>query len=225
MDSEKCSRRRRRGTTSRCLVLAAFVLASPSAWVQSDEDPPDINALDAFIREVETFSASFRQETWTPEEELLETVTGSLSLQRPDRFRWEFRTPYELLVVADGQTLWMYDVELEQVTRTPMEDELTATPAMLLSGERAASESFDIAQTYRLDDRDWMKLTPKQAGSDYSSVLIGFNHRLPEQLELVDGLNQITRIQFFDIEVNAKLDEKLFEFEPPKGVDVIGDAP
>lgn len=222
MDSGKYWRRRPRGTTSRGLQFLATSLLCSSAWAQSGGEP-SLNALDAFIDDVETFSAAFSQETWTADDELVETATGTLSLQRPNRFRWSFRTPYEFLVVADGETLWMYDVELEQITRAHLEEELTATPAMLLSGERAASESFDVAQTYRIGELDWVKLVPKHAGTDYRDILIGFSNGLPEQLELVDGLSQVTRIQFSDIEVNKTLAGELFEFEPPEGIDVIGD--
>jgi outer membrane lipoprotein carrier protein len=120
--------------------------------------------------------------------------------------------------------LWTYDVELEQVARSPLADITAATPAMLLSGDTSWRDQFDIARAYRLEDRDWIELVPKASGGDYKSVLIGFNGDLPEQLELVDGLEQITRVAFSDIRVNPTLDAGTFTFVPPPNVDVIGSA-
>jgi chaperone LolA len=196
-----------------------------AAWAQ-DETPDSATsgpaALDSFLASVESLSAQFRQDVWTADHELVETTVGTMSLKRPDRFYWHYETPTELIVVADGEALWMYDVELAQVSKTPLGDVTAATPAMLLSGDAGWRDEFDVAQTYRLEGRDWVKLAPKAGGSDYSSVLIGFGAGLPEQLELVDGLDQTTRIEFSAIVVNAPLDESLFTFAPPPGTDVIG---
>jgi outer membrane lipoprotein carrier protein len=245
MDSEKCWRHRLRETIShtlgftRAFAAGLTLVAGVSLWSAAvsaqaaDADTTadtlaeadsiaDASALDAFIENVHSFTASFEQEVWTADQELLETSTGHLSLRRPDRFRLSYDTPYESLVVADGRTLWMYEVDLEQVTRAPLDDGLSQAPAMLLSGDEGISDNFDVAQTYRLADRDWVKLTPKQPGGDYSSVLIGFADGFPAELEVVDGLRQTTRIVFADVELNPELDDVEFEFVPPPGVDVIG---
>jgi outer membrane lipoprotein carrier protein len=95
---------------------------------------------------------------------------------------------------------------------------------MLLSGDTAWRDQFDITRAYRLEGRDWIELAPKSKGGDYQSVLIGFNGDLPEQLELVDGLEQVTRVVFSDIRVNPTLDAGVFTFAPPPGADVIGSA-
>jgi outer membrane lipoprotein carrier protein len=169
-------------------------------------------------------SAEFRQDVWTADNELIETSTGTMSLQRPNQFYWHFETAPEMIVVADGSTLWTYDVELAQVARSPLADLTAATPAMLLSGDAAWRDQFDIARAYRLEGRDWIELVPKASGGDYKSILIGFNGDSPEQLELIDGLEQVTRVGFSDIRVNPTLDASTFTFVPPPDVDVIGSA-
>ena len=196
-------------------------LAQDSAQEQSSTG---IAALESFVDQVDSLTADFQQELWSADRQLLETAFGTLSLQRPNRFLWSYRTPIEQLVVADGEHLWMYDVELEQATVTPLTDDAaTASPAMLLSGDRAVRDSFDIRDDFVLDGRDWVRLTPKSSNTDFRSVLIGFSGGLPVQLELVDGLDRTTSIQFSEIEVNERLDDSIFEFQPPAGVDVIGD--
>jgi chaperone LolA len=181
-----------------------------------------VAALEGFLATVVTLSAEFRQDVWSADDELVETSTGTMALKRPNQFYWHFETAPEMIVVADGGALWTYDVELEQVARTPLADIPTASPAMLLSGDADWREQFDVAQTYRLDERDWVELTPKAPGGDYKSVLIGFNGGLPEQLELIDGLEQVTRVEFSEIRVNPPLDASVFTFVPPPGADVIG---
>jgi outer membrane lipoprotein carrier protein len=178
--------------------------------------------LEAFLGDVHSLTADFRQELWTADQRLLQTETGTLSLQRPNRFRWTYMNPTELTVVADGSKLWIYDVELEQVTVAPLDSTVGSSPAMLLSGDRNVREGFDVVQTYTLDGLDWIKLAPKAPGSDFTSVLIGFIGTAPQRLELVDGLNQVTRIEFANLAINPDLADGTFRFEPPVGVDVIG---
>jgi len=92
-----------------------------------------------------------------------------------------------------------------------------------LSGDRSVREGFDVVDSYPAEGFQWVKLTPKIGGGDFSSVLIAFDGTTPRRLELVDGLNQVTRIELDNLAVNPDLDENIFEFDVPPGVDVIGD--
>jgi chaperone LolA len=179
-------------------------------------------ALERFIGDVDSFSADFEQDVWTADEQLFERSVGKMSLRRPNRFFWHYQTPIETYVVADGKRLWMYDVELSQVSVTPLGDMTEANPAMLLSGDQDLRDSFDVVDAFSIDGRDWVKLAPKIAGGDFSSILLGFSDGLPHQLEFVNGLNQTTRIEFLNAEVNPVLGDAVFEFAPPAGADVIG---
>jgi chaperone LolA len=225
MASEKFSRRPRPETINRIAICGALALsAAAQAQVENAAPSAGIAALDGFLADIETLSAEFRQDVWTADNELIETSTGTMSLKRPNQFYWHFETAPEMIVVADGGTLWTYDVELAQVARSPLADITAATPAMLLSGDAAWRDHFDVTGAYRLEDRDWIELAPKAAGGDYKSVLIGFNGDLPEQLELVDGLEQVTRVVFSNIRANPTLEASTFTFVPPRDVDVIGSA-
>jgi outer membrane lipoprotein carrier protein len=204
------------------LILAAGAVGVSWAQPADLETRDGLSTLEAFLVDVRTLSADFRQELWTADQRLLETESGTLALERPNRFRWSYVEPVELLVVADGAQLWMYDVELEQATVAPLDESTASSPAMLLSGDQRVRDSFDVVQTYTLDGLDWVKLAPKLDGTDFTSVLIGFDGSAPQRLELVDGLNQVTRIAFENVVVNPDLADALFEFSPPNGVDVIG---
>jgi chaperone LolA len=180
-----------------------------------------IERLEAFLEEVGSLTARFEQQLWTEDEELLQTDTGSLSLKRPNRFRWMYDAPAELVIVADGAKLWIYDKELAEVTVTPFDDSVGASPAVLLSGDRNVRDDFDVVQSYALDGLDWIELEPKTP-SDFSSISIGFSGTEPRRIELVDGLGQITRVVLDNVVVNPAIADDAFHFDVPPGVDVSG---
>jgi outer membrane lipoprotein carrier protein len=219
-DSGKSSPRRHLAPIDHGWLL--LLACTGPAWAQAQGAPPGVAALDAFLADVRTLTADFTQQMWTADQRLLETTTGSLALQRPNQFLWRSLEPSELTVVATGEELWTYDVELEQATRTPLEDSAAASPAMLLSGDARAREQFDVVADFTRDGLDWVELTPKVDGTDFNSVRIGFRDGVLEELELVDGLNQVTQIDFTRIEVNPDLPAGTFQFVPPPGVDVLG---
>ena len=177
--------------------------------------------LETFLSGVQTLTADFKQELWTADERPLQTDTGSLSLKRPNRFRWTYEAPAELTIVADGEQLWIYDVELEQVTVAPFDDTVGSSPAMLLSGDRNVREDFDVVETYTREGLDWIKLEPTGT-SDFSSVTIGFEGYEPRRLALVDGLGQVTRIELDNIVVNPDIADDVFKLDVPEGVEVTG---
>jgi chaperone LolA len=216
MDSGKYSRRLRRKTELKVLLLGTLAISALARGQAND-------TLDAFLEQVQSLSAEFTQELWSADQELIEASEGTLELARPNRFVWHYRKPTEQRIVADGTRLWMYDVDLEQVTVTALDELDQANPAMLLGGDREVRDSFDIVETFALDGRDWVRLAPKGGGTEFASIAIAFREGRPEELEFVDGLDQTTRIEFSDLEINPALDASTFVFEPPAGVDVFGD--
>jgi outer membrane lipoprotein carrier protein len=217
MGSGKYWRRRPRSLTS--LVFLFSIVTLEGAGAQSADG--GIERLEAFLDQVRSLTASFKQELWSENERLLQTDTGSLALKRPNRFRWTYEAPAELVIVADGTELWIYDEELAEVTVTPFDDSVGASPAVLLSGDRNVREDFEIVQSYTRDALDWIKLEPKTA-SDFSSISIGFSGTEPRRLELVDGLGQVTRVILDNLVVNPDIPDDVFHLDIPPGVDVSG---
>jgi outer membrane lipoprotein carrier protein len=226
MGSGKFWHRHLRSLTS-CL-LVSFIAAHGAA---AQSAPDGIARLEAFLDGVHSLTADFKQELWSENGRLQQTDTGSLSLKRPNRFRWTYEAraeekrpdPTELVIVADGEKLWIYDIELKEVTVTPFDDTVGTSPAVLLSGDRNVREDFEVVQSYTLDALDWVKLEPR-AASDFSSIAIGFNGTEPRRLELVDGLGQITRIELDNLVVNPDIADDVFKLVVPPGVDVNGDG-
>jgi outer membrane lipoprotein carrier protein len=209
------------------LSIVACIGAAGFAAAQQTDAGASLDGgalLDGFLDEVETLQADFEQELWTADERLLETASGSLTLSRPNKFRWRYDEPYEQLIVADAKNLWIYDVELEQATVTAMDETAASSPAMLLSGDRAVREGFSVVEAFVRDGLEWVRLTPDLEGADFTSVLIAFSGNSPRRLELVDALQQVTRIEFSNVVVNPELSEDAFDLDLPDGVDVIGTA-
>jgi outer membrane lipoprotein carrier protein len=217
----------------RSLLAVALVAASLPAVAASAAAAPPVSAatddslsrVEAWLKSVHTLSADFVQVVRSREGQITSRVTGRLSLSRPDRFRWDYREPYVQVIVADGQKLWLYDADLEQVTVRPLESGLGSTPAMLLSGAGSVGDSFTGRPVERDGEWTWCRLTPKQRGSDFESVSLGFNGRgTLVAMQLVDKLGQSTELDFSDLALNTRLDPELFRFTPPRGADVIGAA-
>ncbi len=170
-------------------------------------------------------SATFNQVVRSRDDQIVDRASGTLSLSRPDRFRWDYQQPYLQTIVADGRRLWLYDSDLGQVTVRDLEQGLGSTPAMLLSGAGKVGEAFVSVGVQRQGDWTWSRLRPKQDGSDFEQVSLAFD-RSGElaAMELRDKLGQATVIEFGAVRRNPPLDERLFRFEPPPGADVIGRA-
>ena len=160
--------------------------------------------------------------------ERLQDAQGRVWMQRPGRFRWDYETPYRQLIVADGEHLWTYDEDLEQATVEPVDDALSSTPAMLLSGFRPLDEVMRWQETGTRDGRTWYRLDPKQQDTAVEEVQIAFDAGQLAIIEVRDGFGNHTRIGFSDITRNQSIDPDRFRIQLPPGTHtlqlVLGDA-
>jgi len=178
-----------------------------------------------FFSEVTTVRADFTQVLTSSEAETLQEAGGTVLLQRPGKFRWDYVTPFHQLIVGDGAKVWIYDADLEQVTVKSQDLTLGNTPALLLSTMAAPEDKFLITE---LGERtggglEWVELQPKDKESSFDRVRLAFGPRDLEIMELVDALGQTTRLSFSNVSRNTPIDAAQFVFVPPKGVDVIGE--
>lgn len=146
--------------------------------------------------------------------------SGQMQVQRPNQFRWQTTQPANQLIVANGNTLWIYDPDLEQATRQQVDKQLGNTPALLLSGDtNKINQNFDISQP--IANKNYYVLKPKQKESTFTSLSISFNDGLPVMMVLNDALGQTTTIKFSKITRNQNIPASQFSFTPPKGIDII----
>jgi outer membrane lipoprotein carrier protein len=205
------------------IFLAAGMQAAggaPAATAAASSQP-GMDRLRNFIEQVQSLRAGFRQEVVNGNQEVVEVARGELLLKRPGRFRWDYAEPYQRVVVADGERLWLYEADLEQVTVRPLSAGLGETPAALLTGERDVLNRFEFVSTWSGDRVTWVRLKPRSEDSDFESVAIAFAGDKPVQLEINDRLGQQTRVYLSDIELNVKIADDAFHLKVPDGVDVI----
>ena len=201
------------------LVLMLAIATQSVAPTIASEAQAGSGYLNAFLDEVRTLRADFTQTVTDAQGLELQQVEGTLAVKRPNRFRWDYR---DQVIVADGERIWMYDEELAQVTVRALDQTLASTPAMLLSGGRALSEHADIKELGTRDGLVWVGVVPHVQDSDFEAVRIGFDRGRLAAMELVDSFGQTTRMRFTALVRNPAIDDEVFTFEPPEGVDVIG---
>lgn len=197
--------------------LLALMLFAPAA---ADDARTQ---LDRFFSQVNGFEARFEQLVINEEDEILQQSEGSVQLQRPGRFRWDYETPYRQLIIADGQFLWTYDEDLAQATARPMERVLAGAPIALLSESRPLDEDFDVEVVGERAGLNWVELEPHDRDADFTRILIGMDGDRIGMMVLYDQFGQQTRIRFSDMRLNPSFPARAFRFEAPEGVDVIRD--
>jgi len=170
---------------------------------------------------LDSFSAEFNQKLFDADQVMQEETSGVLRVQRPNRFNLEYRQPYYQLYVANGKELYFYDKDLEQVTVKAQQGMLDNTPAMLLSNPAKLDQLYHVKPQGEDEGLFWYELIPRQAGGSFERVTLAFKENQLRIMELQDSFSQTTRLTFKNIRRNPDLNPKLFQFTPPKGVDVI----
>ncbi|MFW5426625.1 MAG: outer membrane lipoprotein chaperone LolA [Methylophagaceae bacterium] len=183
-----------------------------------------IEKLNHFVETVKTFQADFTQTVFDPNGQVMEEAQGTFSLDRPGRFRWDYQDPYPQHIVADGQRIWFYDVDLEQVTVNSQLEALADTPATLLSGETKPEDKYLLTDIPSDDGMLWVELIPKDVESSFQTIILAFDKIGLRQMIMKDSFDQQTRLVFNKVIENPKLAEDLFTFTPPEGVDVVGET-
>ncbi|MDH3453190.1 MAG: outer membrane lipoprotein chaperone LolA [Gammaproteobacteria bacterium] len=205
------------------LLLAAVVLLGCLAMTGARaQDVSGLQRLETFTAQLESLRAQFVQSLFDAQGKAVQESRGTVLLQRPGRFRWEYRLPYEQLIVADGEKLWVYDTELQQVTVKPLDNALGNAPIMLLSERRPLQEDFTIHDLQPRDGLQWVELEPRVKDTDFSRITLGMDEQGMKVMELRDSFGQATEVRFFNLEINVTLAADAFVFEPPPGVDIIG---
>ncbi len=198
-------------------ILFALALSSGPAAASSATQ-----TLDRFFDGLRSLQADFDQ-IIVRNGQILQQTRGRLHIHRPGKFRWSYQAPFEQLIVTDGETLWVYEPDLEQVTRTRLDDTVGNTPAILLSTLEPLRNLFAIVDAGPKDGLDWVMLEPLGEQTTFSSVFLGFEAGDLAAMEIIDALEHSVHIRFHDLERNITLDPALFRFTPPPGVDVISE--
>ena len=178
------------------------------------------DALQLKLNAIRTMSALFDQVVKAKEHQVSHS-SGTMALARPGRFRWQTQSPMAQLVVADGERLWVYDVELEQVTLKQQDKGLGGTAALFLTNDGdTVTRDFDVT-AYKEGQKDGYDLHSKSSKANFQRVKLLFAGHLLSGIELFDQLGQHTVVRLSHVKNNPMLASNLFKFKTPKGVDVV----
>lgn len=179
-------------------------------------------SLDAFLAGTQTIEARFQQKLLDNKGILLQQSAGKFTLKRPGKFIWDYVLPYPQKIVSNAKKIWVFDSELEQVTIKQYSDMLSGAPVALLDQRKKLTDDFVVTDAGNLHGQDWVKLTPRSAESEFTEIHVGMSKHTLKSMRLIDSFGQSTTIEFEQLQTNVPLDDAVFEFKPPAGVDVIG---
>ena len=205
--------------------LIATILIAASAQLASADG---LQSLEAFMSGTQAGRAEFTQVVTSParddKAERSKTSTGTFEFQRPGRFKFVYLKPFEQTIVADGKTLWLYDVDLNQVTQRAQAQALGTTPAALLTSapdHTALRADFTLESATAQDGLEWVLATPKAKDGQLQSVRVGFEGNQLAALDILDSFGQRSLIRFTGLQANPALPATAFQFKPPAGADVV----
>lgn len=158
--------------------------------------------------------------------QVLKTRTGKVSsgtfvFARPGKFIWTYQKPYEQLLQADGETLYLYDKDLNQVTTRKLGGALGSSPAAILFGSNDLEKNFTLAEAGTHDGLEWMNATPKSKDTTFEQIGIGLKDGFPQAMELKDNFGQTVMLKFTNVQRNPALGAQTFKFDVPKGAEVV----
>ena len=196
------------------IAAAMFMFANGLAHADS------VDVLENFIRDIKTGKAQFTQTVTSTDGAKKKLSSGTFEFARPNRFRFTYAKPFEQVIVADGQKVWIYDADLNQVSSRKISSALGATPAALLAGGSLDNE-FDLIALPKKDGLEWVQATPRAKDGAFKSVQVGFRGAELAAVEIVDAFGQRSLLQFSQFVGNPSIGVDSFKFSIPAGADVL----
>lgn len=201
------------------LLIACTLLLSSLTVLGAEAD----DLLNDFTRDLKGLRGQFSQQVFDPNGGLSETSSGAIALAVPRQLRWEYVEPFPQLIVADGEHLFIFDPDLEQVTVRRQVYEEQQSPLLALVDPEERERQFKLKGAGQRDGLDWIELEAKQEEATIRSALLGLSGDQLLRMEFTDSLGQRTDIRFSAWQRNPDFEPGVFRFEIPAGVDVVGD--
>jgi outer membrane lipoprotein carrier protein len=182
-----------------------------------------IDQLHQFLQSTKTLKADFAQTVIAKNGRKPQQSSGQVAISRPGKLRWDIQKPYPQLVVGDGEKIWIYDPELQQVTVRKAGQAIGGSPAALLAGSNELEKNFKLSEAGESEGFNWVEAIAKADDSGFEKIRLGLVGSDLKAMELYDNFGQTTLIRFSRLERNATLPATTFKFTPPAGVDVVGE--
>jgi outer membrane lipoprotein carrier protein len=207
-------------TTLRSLLLAA-VMAVPAL-----ASAAALDQFKSFVASTKAARGEFTQRQIKSDDarrggaRISAPASGTFVFARPGKFIWNYQKPYEQLLQADGEKLYIYDKDLNQVTIRKLGDALGSSPAAILFGSNDIEKNFTLKDAGTKDGLEWLEAIPKAGDTTFDRIGIGLKGGVPQAMELRDSFGQVSLLTFTRFEKNPAIDAGQFNFKAPKGADV-----
>jgi outer membrane lipoprotein carrier protein len=205
------------------LLICAFMLVNPLDLIAAENDSSNANKAQTILSDLRdglnSLQAEFMQYELTQDGRVEEENSGTVWMQAPDYFKWHYQKPFEQLIVADGQQVWVYDEDLQQVTVKSQKNNLN--PIYVIINEELSTRYYDITYDGKKESLDWVKLTPKEDSNEVKYVMLGIKDKQLHNIHVNNQLGQTLVFEFSELKRNPDLEEDTFQFTPPEGVDVV----
>ena len=199
------------------LLFVLFLILSLSA------NATGLERIKEYFQNIQSASADFHQVVTDKQGHTTQDVTGVMQLQKPNKFRWDYNKPFVQQIIGDGEKIWLFDPELNQVTVRSFTKAAGSSPAALLAGGKEMERSFVIKDASRKGTLEWVLAVPKIGETGFERLFLGFKGDALMEMELHDSFGNRTAIQFINVVRNPKLSADLFKFTPPRDADVLGE--
>jgi outer membrane lipoprotein carrier protein len=221
--SSRCSWFDKLTTNGLVRTIRTFGLGAGFAFASLAAHASAVDQLRSFLSQAQTARGEFTQRVTSRAGATAQNSSGRFVFQRPGKFRWIYDKPYEQIIVADGERLFLFDKDLNQVTVKKLAGAIPASPASILFGSNQFEKDFEVSDAGSRDGLEWIVAMPRAKDSPFDRIEIGFRDGLPGAMQLTDGFGQVSLLRFAKVERNARVDADAFRFTPPKGADVLED--
>jgi outer membrane lipoprotein carrier protein len=205
------------------LSALSIIAISFTASIPSPAHADALSQFKSFVSSTQSAKGDFSQrlvKTGSGSAKVSSVSTGTFVFARPGKFIWTYQKPYEQLLQADGEQLYIYDKDLNQVTTRKLGNALGSSPAAILFGSNDLEQNFTLKEGGTKDGLEWLEATPKTKDTTFDHIGIGLRNGLPEAMELRDSFGQVSLLTFSNFEKNPPLKATSFKFTVPKGADV-----
>jgi chaperone LolA len=202
--------------------LLSLTLLVISTSIFADEQGDAQVRLSKALKALDSIQVNFEQTVLNDNSEVIQQSTGSLAIQRPQKFNWTYKTPNEQQIIADGEEIWVYDVDLKQATVKPMNDSLSNTPIMILMNSNILESKFNLNEIGQKKFLYWVELTPKNEEAQFERIYFGLKDKQIMAMDLRDTFGQSTQIVFSEHRYNVIHNPATFMFEATPDIDVYG---
>jgi outer membrane lipoprotein carrier protein len=196
------------------LIATTFLVAGAAHATALDQ-------FKSFVTGTKSARGEFTQTQVTKTPKPGKTSSGTFVFARPGKFIWTYQKPYEQLLQADGETLYLYDKDLNQVTTRKLGGALGSSPAAILFGSNDLEKNFTLAEAGTRDGLEWLNATPKSKDTTFEQIGIGLKDGIPQAMELKDNFGQTVLLKFTSFQRNPALGAQTFKFDVPKGAEVV----